>query len=119
MKTIFIEVLVWAAVGSTVFFAWGMLRMRDAYQQIHYLSPPAAFAVPLLVIAIALQQGVKPETFKSLFIVLVLLAMNSIVSHATARAFRIREMSDWNPAAGQEVPVSAGDEIVPEHGAQE
>ena len=117
MKTHIIEALVWAAVGGTVFFCWGMLRMRDAYQQIHFIFPPASLAVPLLGIAIALQQGAKPETFKALFIVLVLLTMNSIMSHATARAFRVREMAEWSPAAGQEVPIKATDEIVPEHGS--
>ena len=112
MKTHIIEALVWAAVGCTVFFSWGMLRMRDAYQQIHFTFPPASFAAPLLGIAIMLQQGAKPETFKALFIVLVLLTMNSIMSHATARAFRVRAMAEWSPAAGQEVPVAATDEVV-------
>ena len=118
MKTLIIEVLVWVGVGMTVFFAFAMLRMKAAYQQIHFFSPPAAFAAPLIVIAVGLQEGLHQVLFKAIFTFAVLLVMNSIVSHATARAFRIREMADWSPAAGQEVPIKATDEIVPEHGGR-
>ena len=113
MKHLVINALVCFSVGVTVFFSFAMLRMRDAYQQIHFMSPPAALGAPLLALAILLQQGVKPESFKAFFIVFILLLMNSIVSHATARAFRIRENPDRPPAPNQEVPISATDEIVP------
>ena len=112
MKAITIEVLLAAGVLLTLLSVLGMLRMRDPYQRMHYMSPPASLSALFIGVAIFLQEGLKPVTFKALFIVLVLTAMNSIVTHETARAFRINEVDDWSPADGEEVPIKPDDELV-------
>ncbi len=112
--TLAIEILVYAAVAIAILSAWLMLRMRDEYQMMHFLSPPASVSVILITAAIILQQKLKSESFKALFIVVVLLMMNTVVTHATARAFRIRELrKDWHPSDGEEVPVLPSDERMP------
>ena len=112
--TVVIEVLVYVAVAVALLSAWLMLRMRDEYQMMHFMSPPASVSVILITIAIFLQQRFKPESFKALFVVVVLLMMNTVVTHATARAFRIRESrDDWQPSDGEEVPVLPADERMP------
>jgi multicomponent Na+:H+ antiporter subunit G len=112
MKTIAIEVLIAAAVLIVLVSVLGMLRMRDPYQRMHYISPPASLSPILLTVAIFLQQGCKPESFKAVFITIVLIAMNSVVTHAAARAFRIAEVKDWKPVEGEEVPIKPTDELV-------
>jgi monovalent cation/proton antiporter MnhG/PhaG subunit len=118
--TLTIEVLVYAAVAIALLSSWFMLRMKDEYQMMHFMSPPASVSIILITLAIFLQQGRKPESFKALFITVVLLMMNSVVTHATARAFRIRERRDhWTPQDGERVPTKPSDEIIapgtPEH----
>jgi multisubunit Na+/H+ antiporter MnhG subunit len=111
--SIAIDLLQYAAVAIALLCAWLMLRMQDEYQMMHFLAPPASVSVTLITIAIFLQQGHKPESFKALFIVMVLVAMNTVVTHATARAFRIRQVRDeWQPLEGQEVPLQPGDETI-------
>jgi multisubunit Na+/H+ antiporter MnhG subunit len=110
MKTILIEVLVYGAVLIALLSSWLMLRMKDEYQMLHFMAPPASLSVIFITVAIFLQQGLKPESFKALFTVGVLIVMNSIVTHATARAFRIREIGSWEPLEGEEVPLKDGDE---------
>jgi monovalent cation/proton antiporter MnhG/PhaG subunit len=112
MKTIAIEALLGAAVLITLISVVGMLRMRDAYQRMHYISPPASLSAIFITTAIFLQQGFKPESFKALFATLVLIGMNTFVTHAAARAFRISEIKNWSPENGQEVPIKSNDEIV-------
>ncbi len=112
MKTIVTEVLVYGAVLIALLSAWLMLRMKDEYQMMHFMSPPASLSVILITIAIFLQDGRKPESFEALFTAGVLVVMNSIVTHATARAFRIREIEDWKPFEGQEVPLKESDEAI-------
>lgn len=112
MKTIVIELLVYGAVLMALLSAWLMLRMKDEYQMMHFMYPPASLSVMLITVAIFLQQGRKPESFKALFIVGVLIVMNSIITHVTARAFRIRETEAWDPQEGQEVPLKDSDEPV-------
>ncbi len=114
-----IAILVYVAVAVALLSAWLMLRMRDEYQMMHFLAPPASVSVILLTVAIFLHQGLKPESFKAVFIIVVLLMMNTVVTHATARAFRIRESRpDWKPAPGEEVPLRPSDERMPSRSEQ-
>lgn len=107
-----VEVLVYAAVTIALLSAWLMLRMRDEYQMMHFMGPPASVSIVLLTIAIFLHQGAKPESFKALFICGVLIAMNTVVTHATARAFRLRAVRNWRPREGEEVPLMPTDEML-------
>jgi hypothetical protein len=65
-----------------------------------------------ITVAIFLQQGFKAVSFKAGFTALVLVGMNTIVTHAAARSFRIAEIKDWHPEKGEEVPVKSSDELV-------
>lgn len=112
MKTIAIDGLLCGAVLITLVSVLGMLRMRDPYQRMHYISPPASLSAIFITISIFLQQGMKPESFKALFTTAVLICMNTIVTHAAARAFRIAETKDWHPPEGEEVPTRSSDERV-------
>src|SRR5579859_3856047 len=112
MKAITIAVLLAIGVLLTLLSVLGMLRMRDPYQRMHFISPPASISAALFTIAIFLQDGLKPESFKALATTLVLTGMNTVVTHAAARAFRIAETKDWNPQPGEEVPIHPNDELV-------
>jgi multicomponent Na+:H+ antiporter subunit G len=85
-------------------FCWlgviGMWRMREPMQALHYLSFPACAATIFLTVAVFLQTGNGQAGWKTLLICLVLLAFNSVVTHATARAFRARELGHWQPRPG-------------------
>ena len=113
MKIIAVEALIAAAVLVTLLSVVGMLRMRDPYQRMHYIAPPASLSAIFITTAIFLQQGLKPESFKALVTSLVLIGMNTVVTHASARAFRIGEVKKWHPKPGEEVPIKPGDELVP------
>lgn len=112
MKVIAIDILVAAAVLVALLSVLGMLRMRDPYQRMHYISPPAALTPLFLTIAIFLQDGMKPESFKAVVITFVLIGMNTVVTHAAARAFRMADTKDWHPGSGEEVPIHTKDEVL-------
>lgn len=112
MRAIAIEGLLGAAVLITVISVVAMLRMRDAYQKMHYIAPPASLSALFIAVAICLQRGLKPESFKALFTAMILIGMNTFVTHAAARAFRIAEAKDWRPKEGEEVPIKPSDELV-------
>lgn len=112
MKAISIDILVAAGVLVALFSVLGMWRMRDPYQKMHFISPPAALSPALFAIAILLQDGLKPECCKAVVVTFVLIGMNTVVTHAAARAFRISEAKDWRPSPGEEVPILPKDELV-------
>ena len=98
------QVLIDACLGVVVVSCWigvlGMLRMRHPTQALHYLSIPATMGVGALTAAVFLETGFGPTSLKMLLIGVVILGINSVVSHATARAFRARELGHWEPRDG-------------------
>lgn len=78
----------------------GMWRMREPMQALHYLSLPASIGGVCLVLAIFVEQGSSQISWKTLLIAAILFAINSVGAHATARAFRSRELGHWEPRNG-------------------
>ncbi len=48
MKTLIIEVLVYSGVLVALLSSWLMLRMKDEYQMMHFMAPPASLSVVLI-----------------------------------------------------------------------
>jgi len=108
------DVLLGVTVASSWIGVFGMLRMREPMQAMHYLALPASIGVIALTFAVLSETGLSSATFKTALIAVVLLAINSVVTHATARAFRTRELGHWEPRDGDPI------EFVPkEHPRQE
>ncbi len=83
----------------------GMWRMREPTQALHYLSLPATAGVILLTIAVLIAQGPRQVFWKVAIIAAVLVATNSVVTHATARAFRARKLGHWEPLDGDPMEI--------------
>ncbi len=79
--------------------ALGMVRMKDAYQALHYLGVPAILGMGALTIAVFVETGWTQATWKCGIILAILTASNSVGTHAAARAFRQREKGHWEPLA--------------------
>ena len=88
-------------LGAIVLSCWlgciGMLRMKDPTQALHYLSFPNGIAAVLLPFAFFCVSGWSIATLKAAMIALLLLASNSVVTQATARAIRVRTLGHWEP----------------------
>jgi monovalent cation/proton antiporter MnhG/PhaG subunit len=91
-------------LSGVVLLCWlgalGMWRMKEPMQALHYLSLPATAGAILLTIAVGVSQGLGEAFWKVLLITAILIATNSVVTHATARAFRARELGHWEPIDG-------------------
>ncbi len=87
-------------LGLVVLACWvgvvGMWRMRDATQALHFLTIPAASSV-VLAAAVFVATGNTNAGWKTLLIAAILFAINSVGMHASARAFRSRELGHWEP----------------------
>jgi multisubunit Na+/H+ antiporter MnhG subunit len=110
--TILTDVLLSITVVSSWVGVIGMLRMREPMQALHYLGLPASVGVIALTGAVLSETGLSATTLKTALIAVVLLGINSVVAHATARAFRTRELGHWEPRDGDPI------EFVPKENAQ-
>jgi len=100
---IIIAILLAAAVLVTIVSMVGVLVMRDPYQKLHYLGPVATISAPCVAGAVLLQEGMNQAGVKALLVAGVLLLMNAVLSHATARMARIRDLGAWEPQPGEHV----------------
>ena len=102
-KMIVEAVLLTGVVLASWLGVLGMLRMREPMQALHYLSLPACIGSVLLTLATFIETGNSNTAWKTLLICILLLAVNSVVTHAIARAFRTRELGHWEPRPGDPV----------------
>lgn len=78
----------------------GMWRMRDATQALHFITIPAAVGSVALTIAVFVATGNSASAWKMLLIAAIMIALNSVGMHASARAFRARQLGHWEPRDG-------------------
>jgi monovalent cation/proton antiporter MnhG/PhaG subunit len=98
-----IDVLLGIAVLVTVLSAVGLAVMRDPYQKLHYIAPPASVGVLCIVVALFIGEEQKLAVGKAVLIALLLFFMNAVITHATARAHYVREKGVWPPKEKLEV----------------
>jgi len=109
-----------ALLAFVVLSCWlgavGMVRMRTPMQSLHYLSLPAIGAFGLTA-AVFVRTGPSQAAWKTLLIAFILLGINSVVAHATARAFRTRDLGHWEPMDGDPMEFVRDTEAPEESGS--
>ncbi len=107
-----------ALLAMLVLCCWlgclGMVRMKTPTQALHYLALPSAIGSVLLPAAIFCVTGWSIAMLKGALIAFFLIATNSVVAHATARAFRVRSVGHWEPRAGDRIDFASDEEVRPE-----
>lgn len=96
-----IDVLLGIGVVSAVLSSVALMVMKDLYERLHYLAPPATISIICFTAAVIADKHLSQAGIKALLIMLILLAMNAVLSHATARAARIRQFGRWIADATQ------------------
>lgn len=78
-------VLLWAGVTVVVASSLGMLVFRDTLQRLHYLTPVTSLGVPLIGLALAVENGWGLTTAQLLFITFLVVVTGPVLGSATAR----------------------------------
>ncbi len=87
----------------------GMWRMREPMQALHYMSIPASVCGVALTLAAFLETGSSQIAWKTVVVALLLFGINSVGTHAAARAFRARELGHWEPRDGDPIELVRDD----------
>jgi multicomponent Na+:H+ antiporter subunit G len=83
------------AVAAVALTAAGVLISRNVYQRLHYLGPASTIGVAATAAAIVAQEGWDQAGIKAVVVAGLLLVVNPILSHATARATRVHQRGHW------------------------
>jgi multicomponent Na+:H+ antiporter subunit G len=90
-------------VGVTLLSCAGVLVMRNPYDRLHYTGPAAVLAPVAIAAAVVLEERLSAAGIKALLVALLLLVTNPVLTHATARAGRIRQFGEWTVQPGEQV----------------
>ncbi len=96
MGHIAIEVLLGIAVLTTVVCCLAIVIMPDFYERLHYMAPVTTVSAFSILAAVVIQEGWGQATIKAILVCMVLLLINAILTHATARAARVRTLGRWS-----------------------
>jgi multicomponent Na+:H+ antiporter subunit G len=101
--TLAVEALVWLAVVTSLVCCLGIVLMKDFFERLHYMATVSTVATVALLAAVVIEQGWGQAAIKMSLIVIVLFLMNAVLTHATARAARVRDHGHWQPAEGEKM----------------
>jgi monovalent cation/proton antiporter MnhG/PhaG subunit len=90
-------------VGIELASCIGVLVMRDVYDKLHYTAPATTLGALAIAGAVLLRTPLVPFGVKALLVALALLVTNPVLTHAIARAARIRRYGAWTTQPDEEV----------------
>ncbi len=102
-------ILLSVAVALAILCALGVAVMRDPFQRLHFSAPVVSLSVGLIAVAVWLEESDSQARIKVVLTALVLFLMNAILTHATAKAVRIRQAGHWAPRPEDHIPVVGRD----------
>ena len=92
-----VHVLVWAAVALELGACLGLALAASHYDRLHWASAASVAPPILLAVAVGLDQGVSTSTWNAVAVAGLLLLVNGVLTHATARAGRKRDYGAAGP----------------------
>jgi len=88
-------ILLSLGVAIQVVSVAGLLAMPNLFDRLHYLAPASGLGTLLIAGAVAAREALDHQGIEALLIAGFLLVFAPVLTHATARAARIREHGDW------------------------
>ena len=98
-------ILVSIATALAFVCAIGVAIVKTPLERLHFSATVTSFGAGLIAAAVWLDDPNWQSRLKVLLIAIVLFAMNSILSHSTARAIRIREAKHLAPRPEDHIPL--------------
>jgi multicomponent Na+:H+ antiporter subunit G len=92
-----VAIIVLLAIGAVAVWigVLGVLLMPGFYNRLHFMGITGTVGVTGVTVAVLVQEHLRAAGIKTLLIIVILLVMNPVLTHATARAARTRQFGDW------------------------
>jgi multicomponent Na+:H+ antiporter subunit G len=103
LKEVAVAVLLGAGVVVELASVLGALLLRDAFDRLHFTAPATTLGPLAIAAAVIVRESFSQAGIKALLVAVVLLVTNPVLTHATARAARIRAHGEWTAQGGEEV----------------
>jgi monovalent cation/proton antiporter MnhG/PhaG subunit len=95
VKQIVIDVLLSIGVLVQLLSCIGVLFMPNLMDRLHFLSPATSVGPWFVAAAIVIEEAFAHQGIFAVIVAGFLLLFGPVLTHATARAARIRQRGDW------------------------
>lgn len=102
------DVLLGIGVGTALICCLGLWIMPDFYERLHYMATVTTVSSFCIFMAVVVKEGWGQATIKMGLIFLIMLITNAILTHATARAARVRTYGFWSATPEDEIRIEEG-----------
>jgi monovalent cation/proton antiporter MnhG/PhaG subunit len=91
VQDVVVGVLLAGGVASVLLSCAGLLAMRDPLDRLHFTAPAGTIAPVLFAAAVLVEEPLSSAAVKAVIVAVLIIVTTPSLSHATARAARIRE----------------------------
>jgi multicomponent Na+:H+ antiporter subunit G len=95
VRGVVVDLLLGLGVLAILVSVLGIVVMRDALDRLHFSAPAALLAPVCFAAAVVVEEPLSSAAVKAVLVALVSLLTTPVLSHATARAARIRKEGGW------------------------
>jgi monovalent cation/proton antiporter MnhG/PhaG subunit len=89
-------VLLIVGVGTALISCIGLFAVRGVFDRLHLTAPASTIAPASFALAIVLDEPLfSASGIKAVLVAVVVIALNPVLVHATARAAIVREHGSW------------------------
>jgi multicomponent Na+:H+ antiporter subunit G len=103
MKQAFIAVLLGIGVLVQLLSCLGVIFMPNVMDRLHFVTPATSLGPAFIAGAIVTEEALNHQGIFAVLIAVFLLAFGPVLTHATARAARIRRHGDWRIQPAEKV----------------
>ena len=102
-KGVFIAVLLGLGVAVQLLSCLGVIFMPNLMDRLHFLTPATSLGPAFIAGAIVTEEALDHQGIEALLVAAFLLCFGPVLTHATARAARIRRHGDWRIQPSEKV----------------
>lgn len=94
------------SIGMAAFFltAAGIL-LGDVFERLHYLGPGATIGIVSIAAAVIVHHPWSVTAIKAILTAALVFWTSPVISHATARAARVRRSGSWKASPDEQVQI--------------
>jgi multicomponent Na+:H+ antiporter subunit G len=96
-----IAVLLIVGVAIQLICCIGVIAMPNLMDRLHFLTPATSFGPAFIMTAILIEEKFDHQGIVAILVAAILLLFGPVLTHATARAARIRDHGDWPIQPGE------------------
>ena len=95
-------------VLSALICCLGIVVIKDFFERLHFMSTVTTISAFALLAAVVVKEGWGQAAIKTILTFMVLLLINAVLTHVTARAKRVREHGHWQPDPDEGIEGAGG-----------